>query len=101
MNSIAETIKRNVLQDLAPLFQKAKAESLWFCCRYQQLWFSPEELAAKQAEGKFLWGPVHWELRSPSEHLRKLRSKAVKAEEKYLKFRGRVRYANHLKLAKL
>lgn len=58
-----------ILESLEPLFREALAKKLWFHSSYQDLWFSPAELRRMHAEGRFVWGPVNWKLRAPSEYL--------------------------------
>lgn len=64
--------KDAILAGLAPLFVRARREGLWFHCAYQDMWFSPDELAAEQAGGHFLWGAVNWTLRPPQDGLVRL-----------------------------
>lgn len=59
----------SIQTQLEPLFARARAEGLWFYSAYQDLWFSPDELAAVQAAGRFRWGAVNWQLRKPDEYL--------------------------------
>jgi hypothetical protein len=54
---------------LKPLIAEAKATDRWLHCHYQDLWFSPEQLEAANAQGRFLWGPVNWTLRDPQERV--------------------------------
>lgn len=61
--------RANILASLAPLFDKARAEGLWFWSSYQDMWFSPDELAKLQAQGSFVWGVANWKLRDPHEYL--------------------------------
>jgi hypothetical protein len=68
-----------IAKALEPLFTTAKLNGLWFFTRYQQLWFSPEELYRENKSGRFLWGPSNWELRDPKERLEQLRSDAKTA----------------------
>lgn len=67
MNTINETTKTAILADLQPLFKEAEEKGLWFYGAYHDIWFTPDELRKKHAEGKFLWGAVNWKLRHPSE----------------------------------
>jgi len=62
------------------LFAEARAKGLWFFTGYQHLWFSPDELATEQANGRFRWGPENWKLRDPAEHLAELDRKMVEAQ---------------------
>lgn len=70
----------------APLFERARAEGLWFLARYHQIWFSPDELAAEQASGKFCWGAANWELRDPSERVLELGQAAKAARDEFDRF---------------
>lgn len=65
---------------LAPLIQQAKSEGKWLWCHYQDLWFSPEQLAEENANGKFLWGPVNWRLRDPQERISEAERRAAQAQ---------------------
>tara|TARA_Y100000310_G_scaffold83131_1_gene79812 strand:+ start:4012 stop:4296 length:285 start_codon:yes stop_codon:yes gene_type:complete len=78
-----------IRQSLDPLFRQARAEGLWFFCSYQQLWFSPDELAAEHENGKFLWGPVNWHLRDPAEREQQLRGAVERAGNELYRFRER------------
>lgn len=67
-----ETWPESARNELDAMFERARREGLWFFHGGLSgpLWFSPDELQAKQAGGSFIWGPVNWDLRDPSEHLR-------------------------------
>jgi len=54
-----------IIKSLQPLFQEARMHGMWFHQRYCNLWFTPDELEQKQANGKFIWGPPNWELCDP------------------------------------
>lgn len=64
------------------LFEAARAKGLWFFCIYDQFWFSPDELAAEQANGHFLWLPSNWKLRDPAERLAELDREMIEAEQR-------------------
>ncbi len=66
---------------LAPLFERAEREGLWFFSAYQSLWFSPRELRAEHAKDCFLWGPANWQLRLPSEYIAEGLHERKNAEE--------------------
>lgn len=72
---------------LDEMMERARSEHLWFYCSYQHLWFSPAELAAHHANGRFRWGPVNWELRSPMERLVELNEEIEKATRARDEFR--------------
>ncbi len=78
--------RESILIDLAPLFEEAAAKGLWFYCSYQGLWFSPQQLADKHAEGKFIWGAVNWRLRDPAERLHELLKEKEAAEKAFVLF---------------
>ena len=70
----------NVTAILAPLIQQARDEGKWLWCHYQDLWFSPDELAKHNAAGRFAWGPVNWKLRDPHERLREAEARRDAAQ---------------------
>jgi len=64
-----EQLFDEIKQSMKPLFEKARAEGLWF---YHDgfsgpFWMTPNQLQRHQDNNKFVWGPVNWELRHPSE----------------------------------
>lgn len=67
---------------LHEMINQARAQSMWLWCRYQDLWFSPDELESAHRSGRFMWGAVNWTLRHPSERLEaaELRLKEAQAE---------------------
>lgn len=58
-------VRQQVLASLEPLFAEARAKGLWFHSCYQDMWFSPDELAEMHRQDRFIWGPVNWTLRNP------------------------------------
>lgn len=76
--------------DLRDLFARAKAEGLWFYNPYQGMWFAPSELADNQAQGRFRWGHVNWELRRPQELIAQLETTIEKAEGEIEKVKARM-----------
>lgn len=71
------------------LIRKALAENKWLWCRYQDLWFKPNELAEAQANGKFRWGPVNWEMRDPQERIKSLEEDVKRAKSTLENFKAR------------
>lgn len=61
-----------IIKELEPLFEQAEKEGLWIHSIYQDMWFTPKELRECHAEGRFIWGLVNWELRSPHEKIKSL-----------------------------
>ena len=64
-----DAVSAAILETLAPMFDRAERNGLWFFSPYQQLWFSPAQLKAEHAKGRFIWGPVNWQLRMPHERV--------------------------------
>ena len=85
-----EDVRAVVKESLKPLFEKARREDLWFRCRYQELWFSPDELEKAQDRGSFLWGHENWMLDDPREHLADLKRRAEHAERAVREFEKRL-----------
>jgi hypothetical protein len=72
-----------VASDLHKLIEQARAEKKWLWCQYQDLWFSPDQLAEANRNGRFLWGPVNWILRDPSERVAEAKERADRAAGEY------------------
>lgn len=83
--------REQVIQQLRPMFERARAEKLWFRSGYQGLWFSPNELAELNRQGRFLWGAVNWELLDPLEHLKTLDQAIARAEKEKEDFLKRLK----------
>lgn len=79
-----------ILSGLEPMFKEADATGKWFHCSYQDLWFSPAELRAHHAKGKFLWGAVNWRLRDPAEKIAYIKKQMVALEAEVEMVRGRM-----------
>ena len=77
--------------EMDKLFTEAEAKGLWFFSSYQSLWFSPRELREAQADGRFKWGVVNWELRPPKEHEAELLRKAEAVEQELRDWKQRVK----------
>lgn len=77
--------------ELAPLMERARQQGLWFWCRYQDLWFSPREIAMHWHNGQFRWSAENWQLRDPQEHLAALKGKVTAAQRAVEEFEKRIR----------
>lgn len=77
------------------LFKQARENCLWFHSSYQNLWFSPDELQAHRANGRFRWGAENWKLRNPDERLKELADNIRKAKDEHEVFLSRV-YASRV-----
>lgn len=64
---------------LQNLIDEARGNGKWLWCSYQDLWFSPDQLEAENANGKFRWGPVNWKLRDPGERLSEAKERTARA----------------------
>jgi hypothetical protein len=62
-----DTARQSIRELMKPMFAEAEDKGLWFYTSYQGLWFSPKQLRELQDAGRFLWGPVNWQLRQPRE----------------------------------
>lgn len=76
--------------ELAPLFEIAERDVLWFFARYNSLWFRPDELRAHQARGKFLLQPEMWQLRCPFERLAEIDAEITRKQHEREKFAERI-----------
>ena len=82
--------KNTIIKELVPMFAKARAEGLWFYCKYQDIWFSPSELKAENDKGRFILGSVNWTLRDPIERLKQLNNLIISTEAEKKRFEGRM-----------
>lgn len=73
----------DIAQQLDEMIQTARAEGKWLWCRYQDIWFSPDQLKEQNRNGKFLWGPVNWTLRDPKERVNEAKARADAAAGEY------------------
>ena len=85
------TNKEIILEGLKPMFEEAEAKGLWFHSPYQDMWFSPRELEEWQNKGKFVWGAVNWELRSPQERVDRLEEKILETRNQINEFAKRIK----------
>lgn len=88
--------KKEILEELKPLFIEAREKNLWFYCGYQCIWFSPDELKAEHDKGMIIWGPVNWKLRNPKEELGNLVENVNRAKQAVISFKERLIYENPL-----
>ena len=85
-----ESIRKEIVDGLAPMFKEAREKGLWFHGTYHDLWFTPDELEQRQSEGQSLWGAVNWKLRNPNERLQQLGKSAKSAAQQYNDFQTKL-----------
>lgn len=78
-----------IADQLRGLIQQARSERKWLWCRYQDMWFSPDQLEEANRDGRFLWGPVNWQLRDPQERVDEARRRLESAEAEYERIRAK------------
>lgn len=71
----------NVRESLDSLIRQAEVEGKWLRCSYQGITFSPKELRAENAQGKFCWGPQNWLLFDPEELMQNVEELANQARK--------------------
>ena len=76
-----------VKSQLEVLIKRAEKTKNWLYCHYQDLWFSPEKLREENENGRFLWGPVNWDIKSPLILLKQLKETAELSNKKYEEFK--------------
>ena len=75
-----------IVMSLQPMFEQAEAENLWFYHESDsagEVWASPRYLHQEQEEGRLLWAPEHWILRSPLDYMASLHQKASSLVDEY------------------
>lgn len=87
---MSENTKESILKELEFMFEQAEDKGLWFYSRYQQLWFSPNELRENHNEDRYVWGAVNWMLRDPEERLEELYNLQESVENQIDTFKRRM-----------
>lgn len=82
--------RKQILEDLEPLFKKANEQKLWFRSNYQGVTFSPRELREQHIKGKFVWGYPNWELFDPSVLLLDIDKEVEMLHEKNIALHNRI-----------
>jgi len=75
-----------IIMSLQPMFEQAEAGNLWFYHESDsagEVWASPRYLHQEQAEGRLIWAPEHWILRSPLDYMASLHLKASNLVDEY------------------
>jgi len=75
-----------IIMSLQPLFEQAEGEGLWFFHESDdtgEVWASPGFLHDEHNEGRLIWAPEHWELRSPIDYMASLHRKASELITEY------------------
>lgn len=87
-----ERQRDRILESLAPLKARARAEGLWFFSLYRPLAFTPQELATANEQGQFLWDATQWVLADPIQRRKQLEASARIAQEALAKFDEKIRH---------
>lgn len=82
--------REDILNNLKPLFEKARKEKLLFRSGYQGILFTPDELQKENGKGSFIWGPCNWTLENPIEELRSLERQVKNAQYNLDMFRAKM-----------
>jgi hypothetical protein len=56
----------------------------------RRYWYSPDQLAAENAKGRFLWGANNWQLRDPEEYVEQARKHLDAALADYIRIQKEV-----------
>ena len=75
-----------IIMSLQPLFEQAEDEGLWFFHESEdtgEVWASPGFLQEEHSNGRLIWAPEHWELRSPIDYMASLHRKASELIDEY------------------
>ena len=75
-----------IIMSLQPMFDQAEDENLWFYHESDsegEVWAAPRYLHQEQAEGRLIWSPEHWTLRSPLDYMASLHQKASSLVDEY------------------
>lgn len=75
-----------IIMSLKPMFEEAEAEGLWFFHESDEageVWASPGFLQDEQNNGRLIWAPEHWQLRSPIDYMASLHLKASNLIDEY------------------
>lgn len=86
----------NVRALLEPLILQAEREGKWLQSNYQGFWMSPKELREANAKGRFLWGPVNWSLRDPSDMVREAERQVEEAKVRLEVVKAKLRHAGEV-----
>jgi len=92
-----------IVMSLQPMFEQAEADNLWFYHESEgegEVWASPGFLRKEQEEGRLLWSPEHWELRSPLDYMASLHRKAGEFIDEYNEMAERLLVPNVLLIEK-
>lgn len=84
-------LQEQILAEMKPVKDRARREGLMLRGKYQDLWFTPDELNDEQKRGHFLWGTPNWTLEDPKVRLAQLKSEVAEAQVRHDLFLDRVR----------
>lgn len=91
-----------IMLSLEPLFECANQENLWFYHHSKEVgevWCSPTYLRLCNEKGRYVWGPEHWELRSPLVYMKQLKYKAQELVDEYNEMAERMKLEELVELS--
>ncbi len=95
-------LEHAIMLSLEPLFERAENESLWFYHYSKEageVWCSPKYLRLCHDKGRYIWGPEHWELRSPLIYMKSLKYKAQELVDEYNEMADRMKLEEKIELS--
>ena len=97
-----QVMEQAIMLSLEPLFERAETEQLWFYHYSKEageVWCSPKYLRLCHDKGRFVWGPEHWELRSPVIYMKQLKYKAQELVDEYNEMAERMKLEEKIELS--
>lgn len=76
-----DAVKEKIMKELAPLFESAQKNKLFFFNSYRNIIMSPKQLRKKQSTGNCLWGKDNWSLIDPKKYITELKEKVSEMVE--------------------
>lgn len=87
---VRNTAKDEAADAREKLIEQAERTGKWLYARYPGIWFSPAQLRAENAAGKFRWSADSFESRDPAERVREADEKVEAAMREAQRIRAEV-----------
>lgn len=91
-----------ILMAMEPVIREAEDSGMWFYHKSPErgeIWASPQYLRLRHSQGRYIWGPDQWELRSPRAYMNQLKHRAREIVEEYNDMVRRLKLDQHLALS--